>query len=192
MGLHDAAPQTRLRARRALRWWARVTMTGNKYSTAARMACIPLALVVSSCGERDEVISNELMAEMYPETFRPGDPPYSGGISKPGRISSVTKSRPRISGTFAPSRRSTGGDRPAADSAQKNRQWGGAGRGGDAWVMTRASPLYSDRRCNVRRWVSGFKTMFAWPPGLIAGRFLFSGGGEWGRGKKAKIGRETV
>src|SRR3546814_5061246 len=51
--------------------------------------------------------------------------------------------------------------------------------------MTRASPLYSDRRCNVRRWVSGFKTMFAWPPGLIAGRFLFSGGGEWGLGKKA-------
>src|SRR3546814_17394842 len=27
--------------------------------------------------------------------------------------------------------------------------------------------------------------MFAWPPGLIAGRFLFSGGGEWGLGKKA-------
>src|SRR3546814_16542696 len=77
MGLHEAAPQTRLRARRALSWWARGTMTGNKYSTAARMACIPLALVVSSCGERDEVISNELMAEMYPETFRPGDPPYS-------------------------------------------------------------------------------------------------------------------
>src|SRR3546814_15135078 len=40
-------------------------------------------------------------------------------------------------------------------------------------------------RSNVRRWVSGFKTMFAWPPGLIAGRFLFSGGGEWGLGKKA-------
>src|SRR3546814_19946107 len=28
--------------------------------------------------------------------------------------------------------------------------------------------------------------MFAWPPGLIAERFRFSGGGEWGLGKKAR------
>src|SRR3546814_11377612 len=84
MGLHEAAPQTRLRDSRALSWWARGTMTGNKYSTAARMACIPLALVVSSCGERDEVISTELMAEMYPETLRPGDHPYSARALKNG------------------------------------------------------------------------------------------------------------
>lgn len=42
--------------------------------SAARVACIPLALFVTACG--DEVISNDVMTTMYPEAFRPGDPPY--------------------------------------------------------------------------------------------------------------------
>ena len=37
--------------------------------------CPWMALLVTSCS--GEAISNEAMTEMYPKSFRPGDPPYS-------------------------------------------------------------------------------------------------------------------
>ena len=44
--------------------------------TAMRRLCPLAALAVSACGNGD-TISNEAMTEMYPKSFRPGDPPYS-------------------------------------------------------------------------------------------------------------------
>lgn len=40
-----------------------------------RLGLLAALLLTSGC-ESPEVISNELMQEMYPDTFRSGDPPY--------------------------------------------------------------------------------------------------------------------
>jgi hypothetical protein len=42
--------------------------------TAAKWLCIPALLLTAACN--GEVISNEMMLRMYPQSFRPGDPPY--------------------------------------------------------------------------------------------------------------------